>query len=306
MKTTTRMITCLVTALVTANAGTSHAAFTPIWFDGFDVSAGTSDINFEIGPPRQGGPLVPTTYVANTANPANDYHHQLFGGGNTPLQLAGDFNLPAAGGPVLVSPTQNFVGFAGGEVIGKKIDLVIDAYTNADPTNTQPTNTTFTYAAVTVGSSSTLANSNTKADGFSVVFVEDKFGGNGNFIQLFDGSSLVGNLIPNPAGAGAGFVELLIEDPTDGNPWDGIGQTTVDVLVNSTPVGSYTRTGGGYTNNFITLEGMPQTNFAFNSLATHVFDNLTVFTAPVPEPTSIGLCAATLLGGWGVCRRRWR
>ena len=56
-----------------------------------------------------------------------------------------------------------------------------------------------------------------------MVFVEDSFSGNGNFIQVWNGDALLGNLIPNPAGAGGGNVEFFVNDPSDGNPWDGVG-----------------------------------------------------------------------------------
>ncbi|MEQ8835547.1 MAG: hypothetical protein RID07_01940, partial [Lacipirellulaceae bacterium] len=107
------------TLLVLVSSGVSIAAPTPYWFDGYDVSGPSSDINFEIGTARQGGAPAPVSYVTNTANPANDYHHQVFGA--APLQLAGDFFLPNPGDRTLVSPTVDFSGTIGNEAIGRKV-----------------------------------------------------------------------------------------------------------------------------------------------------------------------------------------
>ena len=56
---------CVVLAGVVVPS--ANAQYTPYWFDGFDVSTGTSDINFEIGSPRQGGAAVPTSYATARA-----------------------------------------------------------------------------------------------------------------------------------------------------------------------------------------------------------------------------------------------
>ena len=268
----------------------SALTFTPHWFDGFDTSANTSNINFEAADGlRQGGFTVP--YLANSADPNNDYHHQMFGGGGTPLQLAGDFNL--GNNPhTLVSPNFDFSGLSGTEVVGKKIQLTMDAYTN------NVGGSYFTQSAITIGGNSPLQQSTLPGSGFSVVFIEDTFGGNGNFIQIWNGNTILDNLIANPAGLGPGFVEIFVDDLADGNPWDGVGSTTVDVYVNGTQLvgglsGPWTIGGGGLTSNYITLEGSDQKVGV--QLATHTFDNLTVFRAPVPEP------ATAVLFGFGVC-----
>lgn len=286
-----KIATLCFSVMIATSAG-ALGAFTPYWFDGFDVSTNTTDINFEVGSPRQGGAAVPTSYAANSS----DYHVQMFGGGG-PLQLASDVNAPFPT-HTMVSPDLNFVGSIGGEVIGKKIDVTMDTFTN------NAGGIYFTQSAITIGSDTQLTQSNTAAAGFSVVFIEDTFGGFGNFIQIYDGDVLLDNAILNPADSGSGTVELFVDDPTDGNPWDGVGQTDIGVTVNGILVGSYSIGSGGYTSNFITLEGSDQKNGV--QLAVHTFDNLTVYTAPVPEPASVAL-GATLIAmvtGSSILRRR--
>ena len=107
------------------------------WFDGFDVSSNTFDINLELGPPRQGGPIVPTGYVSNTGDPSTNYHDQLVGG---LLQLAGD------GAQVFtaVSPTNNF-NYTGSGAVVDNFSFSIDVAANA------PTGATFISAGITMG-----------------------------------------------------------------------------------------------------------------------------------------------------------
>jgi hypothetical protein len=250
----------------------AQAQYTPYWYDGFNTSASSQDINFQIGSPRQGGTGIPTTWLSNGG--PGDYHDQIAGG--TVLLLAGD----AANTMPLASPNLNFSGLTGGgDVIGTRITLSIQPGTiNAGGRYTQ--------TGITLGSSSTLVPGGTAGSSFSVRFVEDLFGGNGAFLQLFDGNTLVGNLLPNPAGFGNINLQLDISD-TDGNPWNGVGGTTIDIFVNSTLAGSYTRGGGGYTDNFLTLEASP--NFVGLGLEVSYFDDLTVYISPVPEPSTFAL-----------------
>lgn len=269
-----------------------QAAPVPVWFDGFDTvpsGAGVSDINYQIGFPRQGGAPIPQSYVTNTANPANDYRHQL---GFGPLLIAGDAGL--FGADTKVSPNHSFKGLVPGSgIVGKRVTVDLDAGILV-----QGSSASYIQAGITVGGSAALLSADA-ASHFHVRFVEDNFAGNGPFIQLFDGSSLVGNLLPNPAGAGLASVQLDIDDLVDGNPWDGVGSTTIDVSVNSVLVGSFTKGSGGYTDNFITLNG--SANFNGFALSQHLFDNLTVWADQVPEPaTALLVCVA----GCGLLVRR--
>ena len=307
-----------LTALPLALTGISDAA-TLMWSDGYNTSANSLDSRFERSSaftrqyfnPASGIPSTTVTAGIGVLTPAytpsqpTDYHDQILGApGNGYLQLTGDNYAavaPNSNGIATLSPFYNFDGFTtGGEVLGKQISFTLDMFTNTPGSNS------YSHAAFTVGSLSSnglngRAESGTAAAGFSVRFVEDQFGAtpNGNFIQFYDGATLVANLLANPAGAGSMTVVLNIDDTTDGNPWDGIGATTIDVSVNSTAVGSFTKGGGGYTDNLMTMEG--STNFVGFGTAEHQFDNLQVFSAPIPEPTT------AILGGLGllaVLRRR--
>jgi hypothetical protein len=284
--------TTVAAALCTAlSISTASAQYTPVWFDGYDISGGNPfDVNFEYTT-RQFGTLAPILYTANTFNPANDYRHQLFGPGNGPLQLAGDGGSPAPA-PTMVSPTFNFNGTVGAGIVGRQVSLSLDV--GAFILNN--TGGSYVTAGLTVGSSASLAPVGSAGSGFGVLFVEDTYGGGGNFIQLFDGNSWLGNFA-NPGGAGWANVQLNINDLSDNNPWDGIGSTTIDLFVNSLLVGSFTKGSGGYTDNFITLQG--DRDFNGNDLAVHLYDGLTVYAAPVPEPSTFALaglgCAALVI-----------
>ncbi len=306
-----KSIYCAALALPLTFFSTSHAA-TLMWSDSYNTSANSLDSRFERSSafsrqffnPASGIPGATVTAGIGVLTPGytptqpTDFHDRILGAPtNGYLQLTGDAATPTNGtqGITTLSPFYNFDGFTtGGEVLGKQIRFTLDMFTNTPGSNS------YSHAAFTVGSVNTptpifgRAESGTTAAGFSVRFVEDQFGAtpNGNFIQFFDGATLVANLLANPAGAGSMTVILDITDLADGNPWDGIGSTTIDVTVNSTAVGSYTRGAGGYTDNVMTMEG--STNFVGFGAAEHQFDNLQVFSAPIPEPSS------TFLGGLGV------
>lgn len=332
---------CVLLALGAAGmmllVGSANAQYTPVWFDGYEATPGF-DINADLGAPRQGGSPIPLAYDANTATgvaQADDYHQQIIGpdgNGNHLLQLAGDvgINEPPTHIPTntqifhsYASPDHNFKGVVGGEVIGKKISVTIDAFTNSGDYDPGDPNVGgdgyFTTAAITIGSTAKITDSDnlttSGVGGFSVKFLEQTFvdalwtdpNVGINFLQFRDDQmtdsipapapdNTVGNLIPHSAGTGPAFVEIFIDDPNDGNPWDGIGQTDIEVHVNGENVFNYSKLGGGFTDNYITLQAMNQSNVSLPStLAVHTFDDLTVYSAPIPEPTSF------VLMGMGLC-----
>lgn len=276
------------------------ALATVVFSDGFSVSADSFNVNFETAS-RQSGALAPLNYLASTVDSTNDYHHQLFSAGtipSQPLQLAGDGFLPLAPPPVfvnpaMVSPNYNFVGnVPGSGIVGKRITFDVDIAVLIQ----DPTGGTFVTGGVSIGANAPLTIEDSAVPQFGVKFVEDGLpGGLGPFLQFFDSGSLVQNVVPHVAGNGTLSVQLDIDDLVDGNPWDGIGSTTISVSVNGVPAGTpHTIGGGGLTSNYITLLGYR--DFNGNDLATHFFDNLAVHALPIPEPTCLVLVLGVACG----------
>ncbi len=116
------------------------------------------------------------------------------------------------------------------------------------------------------------------------------FRGNGG-IQAFDGGSVVSGTETWGAGATNDLhhIEMLITDPTDSNPFDGVGQTDIAVYAEGLLVYSFSKGGGGYLDNYID----------FSDAYIGGADN--VLIAQIPEPASFGLLA---LGGLALLRRR--
>ena len=90
------------------------------------------------------------------------------------------------------------------------------------------------------------------------------------------------------------LVDMYFSD-TDGNPWDGLGATTISVFVNGTQVGStFTKENGGYSNNFITLE--QSMDFVGPGLGITTIDHMSIYAIPEPSAALLGsFCFLTLL-----------
>ncbi len=272
-----------------------------VFTDSFDISPPTSsslDINFQVGSPRQSGSLAPVTYVDNAGTGGNDYHTQV-NTSLTPQQLLlfGDSSLSQP----LASPTTNFSGGPPSAILGKRITVSF----NVGNSGAAIPNA-YIQAGFTIGASTTLVAEGSAVPHFGLRFVEDTFNSPAaQFMQAFDGSTLVGNLLPHGRGNSRIDLQLDIDDPADGNPWDGVGSTKIDVLVNAVPVFSYTKGGGGYTSNFLTMSA--SANFVGLAPQAHNFNNLVVFAAAVPEASSFACGAAiSVLTGltWIRTRRR--
>jgi len=196
----------------------------------------TFNLNFNLAG-RQTGTLAPVTY-----NPS----------GNVQVGNVGE---PHDGGNVLLCAFSgngalnfnfNGVNSAG----GLRISFDLDPNSHLDADLTQ-------WGAITLGSS--FANRNTfvvsGAPHFGILFRA-----NGR-LQAFDGGTLVSpNPEPNwlPDGNYSGQLhhfDVVCSD-TDGNPFDGAGNTTIEVFVDGgmTPVYSFTKV-GGYADNHINLQG---------------------------------------------------
>lgn len=293
---TTAAIASLAVAVAILPDTDAQAQYTAVWYDSFNTSVSAQTPKFEaLTPPGRESFVAPLTAINYLQNPAApDYHHQLTGGAGGQLLLAGDTTLQYTA----VSPNYSFKGpILGSQVIGKKISFSMDL--NAT------TSAAYTAAGISLGSSSGLTLLDAATPHFGVKFVEDGAFGSGNFIQFYDGINLVDNLLPFTAGGAGTFgVELRIDDLVDGNPWDGVGSTTIDLYVNGTFISGYTKGGGGYTDNFLSLVGERGFTNPNLTIATHTFDDLTVFASPVPEPSTFALAGLSLTGLLAFRRRK--
>ncbi len=128
------------------------------------------------------------------------------------------------------------------------------------------------------------------------------FFGNSLF-QAYDSSSYVTGFNYNSNSAVAHRVEFRISDPTDGNPWNGSGQTDFALFVDgaASPLWSYTKSGGGFSNNYITFWANAN---AGQTLVNKVDNfNVTAVTA-VPEPGTVTLVGTALFGLLAYARRK--
>jgi len=78
-----------------------------------------------------------------------------------------------------------------------------------------------------------------------------------SYLSILDGAASVGGG-PNDGVPGGTLTHVRLEltDATDGNPFDGVGQTTVAVYTanSSTPVHTYTKSGGGLAGGYIAFQ----------------------------------------------------
>jgi hypothetical protein len=88
-------------------------------------------------------------------------------------------------------------------------------------------------------------------------------------------------------------VDLVCTDSSghDNNPFDGAGNTHIEVYVDSTLIGAYTKGSGGYAHNYITLGGYRISNNV------QEWDNLTVTQTEVPV-SPLNQWAGAALGNW--------
>ncbi len=230
----------------------------------------TNDVNFN-NTVRQGGSVVlanagPISYSADgNTQVGNDTG---FGG----QPYGGDYLLSAFGARTALNHNFGGAESVGGQSIS--FDFIPDTVNSGDATR---------WESIELGMSNAdkLASVNGGESHFGILFR-----GNGE-IQAFDSGSLVSNG-QNWGGTSTNtfnHIELLLTDPTDSNPFDGVGQTDIAVYSNGSLIYSYSKGGGGYANNFVN----------FSSTFIGGADNFSVAQA-VPEPAT----AVSLLGGLGM------
>ena len=125
------------------------------------------------------------------------------------------------------------------------------------------------WTGINLGLSATNKNAfiNANVPHFGIYFQND------GRIQAFDGSnSVTGSYIntrwgdiTNDARPLYSF-SIILTDPTDNNPFNGVGQTNIDVYAEGSLIYSYVKTGGGYSDNYIN----------FNTLLQSTIDNLEI------------------------------
>lgn len=273
------------------------ASATVLFFDDFTTTGQSDDVNSQYTAGRQSGTLGNLEYrqgngsfgstitgtIANEA--ANGFKTQIGNaGGPGKLWVVG-------GNPSLsfgsVSPEHNFTenaGVGGYTSITFSLDPVIGA-----------AGTDASWAAITLGAgdNSNFGASGSGARGQTINTAASHFGilfrDNGAF-QAFDGSTTLvssGVYDATPTVGTTHAIELRITGLADGNAWDGLGDAQIDVYADGSLFYTYTKT-GGYTDNFITLQGEGDTG----SFGISEFDNFQV--AVIPEP------GTALLGGLGL------
>ena len=233
----------------------------------------TLDVNFNLAA-RQGGSLVagggPISYTPlgnqQVGNPTGGIDN-------------GNYLLSASSGRTALNHNFNGADSAGGLSIS--FDFAPDSVNGGDST---------VWECINLGMSNADKN----------LFINDNlphfgilFRGNGG-IQAFDANSVVSGAETWGAGAtnALNHIELLLTDPTDLNPFDGVGQTDIAVYSNGSLIYSYSKGGGGYAENNINFGSTNNVGGA---------DNLMI--AQAPEPSSVALLA---LGGLALLRRRRR
>lgn len=276
-------------------AHTSSA--TVVFLDDFTTTGQSDDVNFQYTGGRQSGTLGNLQYRQGNGN---------FGGtitGTIPNEASNSYKTQVSnasgpgtlwvvgGGPGFsfssVSPEANFNTNPG---LGgfMSVSFTLNPVTGSNGTSAD-------WGAITIGAgdNSNFGASGTGARGQSINTAASHFGilfrDNGEF-QAFDGATQVsvGTTFydTTPTTPLAHTVELRISDVVDGNPWDGVNDALIDVYADgsASPVFSFTKT-GGYTSNFITLQGFG----ASAGLSISQFDDFTVSVIPEPASTVMGL-----------------
>ena len=248
----------LVIVLAAGFAGTVQAA-TVLFSDNFDSVANYGNINQGINVPGNGR-VVSGVYSTATYLQSGGGWHQV-GNPDPPNN-----NAMLVGGGAAVAVDHNFNGAdsAGGITIE------------------------FDFKAMGSGGQwgdFSVGNNRATALGW-IVGVSPRFGAN----LGFDGN---GYLQPNgAAGAqwGSGYAggvfhhfEIRCTDPTDNNPFDGAGQTDIEMFVDGVSKATFTQGSGGFANNYVAVQASDW----------GVYDNLRI--TQVPEPSTAAAMGTSLL-----------
>lgn len=267
-----RRAASLAMVLLLVRAGGTLAE-SPLLIDNFTGTNNPNpqDINFGLAARQAGSSLGTVTWSRSGPNV------QLGNALNPNALLVGGDGNSSSG---LASPDHSF---SGSEVAnGLVIEFDIDPQHSTFP---------FAWQAINVGMSDANRWGGVNAAGshLGILFTYD-----GN-CQAWDGATAVGSfpngVLPNTFTK----VRLQLTDPTDGNPLDGVGQTTLVVYIagSSTPAFTYTKGSGGLAGGYINFQGTPAD--------LGLIDNLSIARLVVPPPavdiaTYAGLTITGLIG----------
>ncbi|MEJ6484640.1 Ig-like domain-containing protein [Nostoc punctiforme UO1] len=195
----------------------------------------TTNLNYNLTA-RQTGSLVGTTNWVGNGN--------VQVGNPTAGIDSGNYLLVASSGTAALD--RNFNGSLAQEGLKIGFDLAPNATGNIDQS---------VWASFNLGLSATNKNAlvNANVPHFGILFR-----GNGG-IQAFDGSNDVTGAYSSWQGTGNNGTlhpfSILLTDPTDNNPFNGVGQTNIDVYSNGSLIYSYIKGNGGYSDNYLNFAG---------------------------------------------------
>lgn len=247
-------------------AGLAVGGYVQVWYDGFNTSASSQDVNFEYTS-RQVGTAVQYAEAPNT-----DDSQIVVTGGDGVLSLAWAYSqqLPSR----RVSPDVSFTGIMqDGAIIGTKVSVRMKVYSASG---------SLSFAAINFGPKLTH---HYQANNISIGLVQDNTPGGQKYVEIYERGNphlFYGNYFLTGQW---NLVEIYFTDPNGGNPWDG-GQIQVKTVINGNTIGTITT--NNWTQNYVTLEAGP--NSMSSGAATHLFDDLTVF-ATIPEPATLAILA---------------
>jgi VCBS repeat-containing protein len=189
----------------------------------------TNNINYNLSQ-RQGGTFAQTNWVGSGNTQV---------GNNTANIDSGNYLITAFSGTAAIDRNFNNANSQGG------LKIAFDIAPNSTGVDSQ------NWGGISLGLSATdkNANINSAVTRFAILFQ-----GNGG-IYAIDGSTNVNGSYSNWGGTGNNGTlhpfTIELTDPTDSNPFDGVGQTNIDVYANNSLIYHYVKGNGGYSQNYL-------------------------------------------------------
>lgn len=200
--------------------------------DNFTVSSNptTTNLNYNLAARQTNSLVGPTNWVGNG---------NVQVGNPTAGIDAGNYLLVASSGTAALD--RNFNGAIAQGGLKISFDLAINT-TGQTADN---------WSSFNLGLSEANKNASVNA---SLSHFGILFRGNGS-IQAFDGSNDITGAYNSWGGIGNNGTlhpfSIILTDPTDNNPFNGVGQTNIDVYRSNTLIYSYVKGNGGYSDNYL-------------------------------------------------------